>query len=457
MENSLMKRESEEYLKHWFFKRKRKPLVIRGARQVGKSTLVRNFCKYNEIELIELNLEKYKQLNKLFETKNIKEICKEIEFITDKELSKPDQKVLFFDEIQATPEAIACLRYFYEELPDLAVISAGSLLEFTLSKHNYSMPVGRIEYLYLGPMNFMEFLEANKKTKLIEYINKNDFEYFSETAHEQLSLLLRDFIIVGGMPEAISTFLDTESLKDVVDVHLSIIETYQDDFAKYATHSQLTMLETVFKYVPRFLGNKIKYSNIDSNAQSREVKTAINLLIKAGVINKVKCSNGTGIPLGAEVNSKKYKLYFLDIGLVNTICGVKHLNLETLKNVRFINEGNIAEQFIAQHLFFSNLLNAKPELFYWLREGKSKNAEIDFLISINNKIVPVEVKSGKSGSLKSLHQFIKQKKSKTACRFDLNKPSKQKVDISIPNDNCNVNFELISLPLYNVVKLNINR
>ncbi len=449
---SKMKRDAEQYLMHWISKSGRKPLVIRGARQVGKSTLVRNFAKRQNFDLVEINLERHKNLNKLFGTNNVHEICRELEYITDKNLSNSQGKLLFLDEIQAVPEALPFLRYLYEDLPDLAVISAGSLLEFVLSTHNFSMPVGRIEYLFLGPMNFMEFLEAHKQQKLIDLITNFSWnEPFPLSAHERLLALLRDFLIVGGMPEAVSAFCDRKNLDDVIDIHLAIIETYQDDFAKYARYSQLSKIQNVFQYVPQSIGNKVKYSTIDPHSQAREIKAAIDLLVKAGVIIKVNHSNASGLPLGAGINSKIYKLYFLDIGLVNTMCGTKHLNLEMLHDIRFINNGNIAEQFIAQHLLYTGRPNSTPELFYWLREEKSRNAEVDFITIVDGEITPIEVKAGKSGTLKSLHQFINSKNSQTALRFDLNLPTVQEFEYSLPDSNSsssNIRFDLYSLPLY---------
>jgi predicted AAA+ superfamily ATPase len=451
-----LKRHAEQHLNHWFSKPRRKPLVIRGARQVGKSTLVRNFAESHKLELIEINLEKHKNLNKLFGSKNIKEICRELEYLTDSNLSTTHGKILFLDEIQATPEAVPCLRYFYEERPELAVISAGSLLEFTLSDHNFSMPVGRIEYLYLGPVNFTEFLEAGNQLKLIDLIaNFNWKERFPESAHINLCSLLRDFLITGGMPEAASTFIKSENIEDVIDIHSSIIETYQDDFGKYARHSQLSMVQDIFNYVPGAIGNKVKYSNINPNSQAREVKAAIDLLVKAGIISRVSHSNASGLPLGAEINHKIFKLYFLDIGLLNTMCGTRHLSLDTLMNARFINEGNIAEQFIAQHLLYTGRPNYNPELFYWLREAKSKNAEVDFVIPNEGETVPVEVKAGKSGTLKSLHQFIGQKQLKVALRFDLNLPTRQTVEFKLPQESSSSKFTLTSLPLYMVSRCDL--
>jgi predicted AAA+ superfamily ATPase len=451
-----MKRHAEQYLKHWLFKTNRKPLVIRGARQVGKSTTVRNFAKRNNLELVEINLERHNNLNNIFKTNNIPEICREIEFLTKKDLSSTKGKLLFLDEIQATPEAISCLRYFYEDLPELAVISAGSLLEFTLAKHHFSMPVGRIEYLHLGPMTFIEYLEAKGETKLVDLISNFSWDVpFPQTAHTQLCAYLRDFLIIGGMPEAVNNFIKTNSFDNVIDIHLSIIETYQDDFSKYARQSQLATIQNVFQHTPQAVGNKVKYSNIDPTVQSREIKTAINLLAKAKVISIVHHTSANGLPLKADINQKIYKLYFLDVGLMNTMCGTKYFSLETLQNNRFVNEGNAAEQFIAQHLLYAGRPNSNPELFYWLREKSSSNAEIDFIIPWQEKIIPVEVKSGKSGTLKSLYQFISQKEVKQCLRFDLNMPSKQTIQQK-RKDHSLIDSELISIPIYMVNYCNIN-
>lgn len=450
-----MKRQAEEYLKRWYCKNNRKPLIIRGARQVGKSTTVRDFARKNSLELIEVNLEKFKKLNEIFGTKNIPEICRELEYLTGSDLSVSNNKLLFLDEIQATPEAIACLRYFREEMPDLAIISAGSLLEFTLSQHNYSMPVGRIEYLYMGPMNFIEYLTALEQSQLIELLNNFMWgNSFPQTAHDRLCEHLRDFLVVGGMPEAVDTFIKTASINEAIDVQISIIETYQDDFAKYGRQSQLNEIQNVFQYVPLAAGKKIKYSNINPHQPARVVKTAIDLLDKAGIIIRVNHSDATGIPLKANMNTKQFKLYFLDIGLLNNICGTRHLNMDTLRTSHFINEGNIAEQFIAQHLLYSNRPNTKPELFYWLREGKSNNAEVDFVIPIENQITPIEVKAGRSGTLKSLHQFVATRDASTCLRFDLNTPSRQEVEHRLPNKNTS-RFSLVSLPIYMANRLDL--
>ena len=430
-------------------------MVIRGARQVGKSTIVRNFAKEFNLDLIEVNLEKHNSLNSVFKTKNIAEICRELEYLTNKDLSKTDNKLLFLDEIQATPEAIPCLRYFREERPELALISAGSLLEFTLSKHNYSMPVGRIEYLYMGPMNFIEYLTATGEDNLIQLLNNFKWgDSFPTTAHNRLCSHLRDYFIVGGMPEAVDAFITDASANQVIDVQISIIETYQDDFAKYAKHSQLNELQNVFQHVPLTAGEKVKYSNINPHRPARDIKVAIELLEKAGIIIRVNHSDATGIPLKANMNAKQFKLYFLDVGLLNNVCGTRHLSMEHLSTLRFVNEGNIAEQFIAQHLLYSGRPNAKPELYYWLREGKSNNAEVDFVIPQEERIIPTEVKAGKSGTLKSLQVFTGARDTSTCLRFDLNPPSQQMVKHKLLSDEV-CNFNLISLPIYMVNRLDL--
>jgi predicted AAA+ superfamily ATPase len=427
--------------------------VIRGARQVGKSTLVRNFARNHGIDLIEINLERNRRLNDLFATQNIPDICREIEIIADKNLSPPRNKLLFLDEIQATPAAIPCLRYFYEDIPELPVVSAGSLLEFVLEKHSFEMPVGRIEYLFLGPMNFQEYLLAHGQDRLLDLINGFNWDdMFSDAAHEKLLAALRDFFIVGGMPEAVQKSVDGEDLDKVLDVQASICETYQDDFAKYARDSQLSLLQNLFRHVPVNAGAKIKYTNIDPHLPARQVRESIDLLVKAGILYRVTHSDASGTPLNATVNPKLFKLYFLDVGLLNFLCGTKHIASETIKTMDFINKGNVAEQFIAQHLYYRGRINCTPELFYWLREGKTRNAEVDFLAVDARGVLPIEVKAGRSGSLKSLHQFVLRKKANRAVRYDLNKPCKQKVACSAPQTDkvTGVEFTMISLPLYMV-------
>ena len=448
----MMYRFAEGYLQQWLFKTRRKPLILRGARQVGKSTLVRQFANQNKLNLCEINLERHMYLNDIFKTLNIEHILQELEVIISADIRKPGS-LLFLDEIQAVPYALQCLRYFYEDKPEILVIAAGSLLEFTLSDHNFSMPVGRIEYYYLGPMTFKEFLYA-VEPDLEKYISEYTLEKnFLVSAHEKLKKRQQEYFFIGGMPEAVLAYKETSSFIEVSEIHRSIIDTYQDDFSKYAKHKELALMQKVFRYLPITLGKKIKYSNISAEHRAKEIKTAIDLLAKARICHKVHHSHCSGIPLFADISEKIYKLVFMDIGMVNHICGNDWLYISSFMKNELINKGALAEQFIGQHLIA--VKNQAPQLCYWIREGKSANAEVDYVVSQGNLILPIEVKAGKSGSLKSLHQFVVQKKTGLAVRFDLNMPGLQKVKhvAASKHGNKTAVFQLLSLPLYMVEEL----
>lgn len=450
-----MKRLAEKNLKNWLQNQYRKPLIIRGARQVGKSTLVRNFAKSNDLSLVEINLEKHFELDNIFKTLKIQNIIREIEGLTGKSLGESNS-IIFLDEIQATPHAFQALRYFYEEYPQLPVIAAGSLLEFVLAKHSFSMPVGRVDYLYLGPMTFEEFLLEYDKN-LYEYVHNFEFQTeFPSTVHNRLLEKQREFLLIGGMPESVLRYIQTKQLLESVQVQQSIIDTYKDDFSKYVGRNQLIRLHRVFNSVPATVGNKVKYSNISKDDNSREIKLAIDLLTKAGLMSPIYHSSCSGVPLDAQADFSKYKLLFLDIGLMNRVCGLDWLAINSMDERKLINEGSIAEQFIGQHLLYLKDQYETPKLFYWLREQKTSNAEVDYIISRGDTILPVEVKSGKSGSLKSLLQFILEKKSKLALRFDLNLPSIQDIQHKIQQGKQaeEVQVKLISLPLYLVGQVN---
>jgi uncharacterized protein len=449
----MIKRYSENDLQQWYSKKNRKPLVIRGARQVGKSTLVREFSKNHGHSLLEINLEKHLDMEDVFKRLDVTEILTEISLISGKPLDAKAGDILFLDEIQATPSAIPALRYLYEEKPELHIIAAGSLLEFVLKDHNYSMPVGRIEYLNLGPISFFEYLSAGNSAHLPTYIQKYNLgDDFSHQVHQQLCSLLREYIIIGGMPEAAAVYLDTGDIMQALQVHHSILDTYRDDFNKYATRTSLQRLQRVYHYVPTAVGEKFKFSNVNPAWQAREIRNAVDLLDHAGVIFKVHCTSGAGIPLDANADDKVFKPYFLDVGLMNTASGMKSLSREEFLSVRFINEGKMAEQFIAQHLRFEKELYIRPQLHYWLREKRKSNAEVDFLIQFGRFPIPVEVKAGKSGSLKSLHFFCNIYHLNTAVRFDLNTPSVFDCNhnISTGKQTVRVKYKLVNLPLYMV-------
>lgn len=445
-----MYRKQLEFLKNWSTSPLRKPLVIRGARQVGKSTLVKLFAEQTQSTLLTVNLERYPQLNSIFASNDPLTILPALELLP-RMPSLDEHSLLFLDEIQAAPNAIPALRYFYEEKNSLPLISAGSLLEFALAQHHFSMPVGRIQYLHMGPMTFSEFLLALDENKLVELLQNYQWgQAIQPIAHQRLLQLLRHYYFVGGMPEAVSAFAQTQSYQAVSQVHNSIIDTYREDFPKYAGSRDLTRMLNVFNFAARHVGTKIKYSNISPNEQSSVLKKDIELLCMARVISKVIHSNSSGLPLQANLDEKVYKLLFLDIGLMNAINGLDARVLQSMNETKLINEGTIAEQFIGQHL--QGLLADSPnrELTYWLREGRSANAELDYVITLSGTIIPIEVKAGSSGTLKSLHQFMFEKRTPLAVRFDLLPPSLQTIDTSVAQgtERKAISYPLLSLPLY---------
>ncbi len=376
-------------------------------------------------------------------------ILLELESIIRANVRKADA-ILFLDEIQATPYALQALRYFYEEKPAIPVIAAGSLLEFTLVDHTFSMPVGRIEYYHLGPMTFKEFLQATEP-ELAEYLSTYAMDdTIPYHAYKKLLTKQREYLFTGGMPEAVQVYTETGSVIDVSEVHRSIVETYQDDFSKYAKQKELALMQRIFRMIPTMIGKKIKYSNIAREQRAKDVKAIIELLTKAQICHKVFHSPCSGVPLFADFDENTYKLLFMDIGIVNHICGIDLRTIGSLTDSDLVNEGALAEQFIGQHLI--GLKNERPRLSYWLREGKTSNAEVDYVISQGNMLIPVEVKAGKSGSLKSLQQIVLNKHLNFAIRFDLNPPSLQDVQhvTSGRDGNQSVSFTLLSLPVYMV-------
>ena len=431
-----MKRKEEAFLADWLVYKGRKPLIIRGARQVGKSTLVRNFAASQGLTLVEVNLERHFALSPFFQKRDLHQILREIEGLTGQSLSQ-GRPLLFLDEIQAVPEAIAALRYFFEDHPELPVIAAGSLLEFALSEREFSMPVGRVEFLYLGPMQFEEVLEAQGEHQALQALRTFDLQSsLSTTLNEKLLQHYRDFLFVGGMPEAVQAWINGSTPDQVQAIQTHLIETFQADFAKYAKKDSYLMLRQVFQYAARAIGEKVKYTAIDPTESSRSLKAAIRQLSLAGLLAPIYYSDCAGIPLGAGINDLVYKLFVLDVGLLNRLNGVTWQN----RSVHLTTEGECAEQFVAQHLLYRRIQRETPQVYYWLREKKGSQAEIDFVFSLDDQIIPVEVKSGKSGSLKSLQIFMKEKPSAVAVRFDQNVPSVQPFEEK----------KLLSLPLYAV-------
>lgn len=438
-------------LQRWILKARRKPLVLRGARQVGKSTLVREFAAQLGVPLWEANLEKLKGLDAVFGTFDPPLVLQELSLALNQAGVGRGKGILFLDEIQECPKALACLRYFYEELPDLAVIAAGSLLEFTLSQAGFSMPVGRVEYYWLGPLTFDEYLKGRGEEEACAFLDAwSPGMAYPATLHERLLHRLREFLLVGGMPEAVQSYLDSSDFMSAVEVHQSILETYRDDFSKYARGAQLEKLRRVFEMIPRVAGRKVQFRNFHPAWKAQDIRHCLDLLQRAGIAVPVVHTSGQGLPLGAGEDPTVWKVFFLDVGLIGTANGNALLGLKDFLSGTFYNEGVLAEQFAVQHVAASQPHGQRIQLHYWLREGKTGNAELDLLLPTAASIVPLEVKAGSSGSLRSLHQYRASHPGSLALRLDLNPPSEQEIHTTVmaPDGKREVRYRLRSFPLY---------
>ena len=394
-----MHRFALEQLVRWKSANRRKPLIVRGARQVGKTWLIEGFAGAEFDTLVKVDLEKRRDLHGCFgDDLDARTVVRHLELASGRRIV-PGSTLLFLDEVQACPRAIMALRYLYEQMPDLHVIAAGSLLEFAMGE--IPVPVGRIQQLQLYPMTFREYLlgigNRVATDSVIEHPSAVD-----EAAQRRLLHELKTYFFVGGMPESVREYRDTGSIVAASKVQLEIIGTYREDFAKYAPRADPTCLDTVLLTVARTIGDQIKYTRLDGSHSGPTNRRAFDLLCKARVIHKIPSCDPSGLPLGASASDRRFKAALLDIGLLQTLCGVP-VELELREHdLLAMYRGALAAQFAAQEMIASH----GSELFYWARDARGSSAEVDYLAIRDGRIVPVEVKSGSSGSLRSLHLML---------------------------------------------------
>ncbi|MBW6500451.1 MAG: AAA family ATPase [Bacteroidales bacterium] len=442
-----MERLIEKYLDEWKDSLNRKPLIIRGTRQVGKTYTIEKFAEKNYRYLLKVNLEQNRNIHSVFESMQPEQIINELSVLY--KVAAEDENTLFFiDEIQACPKAIASLRYFYEQRRGLHVISAGSLLDHTLNEMQYSMPVGRIDFAYMYPLIFSEFLTAIGEDGLVRVIEGFSFDgYFGEAVHKRILELLRLYFFIGGMPEAVDYYIKTRELSGIEKIHTSLITSIEYDFAKYGTRKQQEHLKDVLHYVTNNVGKKVKYVNVNRNASSGLLKDAFLKLEMSRIVHLVRHTRSTNVPLSQMQDNDVFKPVFFDIGVLNHIAGIKLMDIDNLVTAF---EGALAEQFVFQELTASGEPYIKQKLYYWIREAKNSNAEIDCLYQIGNSIYPIEIKAGKRGKLKSLHVFLAEKNKETGIRFNTDIPSVGRgftARVNLP-DRVELTYNLISLPLY---------
>ena len=449
---NILKRTEIKHLHEWAAQSPLKPVVIRGARQVGKSTLVREFARAARFSLVELNFERNPELREAFAFRDPGRILSTLTLLTGRTIAA-GTNLLFLDEIQAAPEALAALRYFHEEMPELHVVAAGSLMEFALADTRFSMPVGRVEYLHLGPMEFEDFLGATGHPELASHLRELSLSGLDEGAipspvHGKYLDLLRQYWVVGGLPEAVSAWARSRDFARVSRIHQSIVATYRDDFDKYSHGSLKGRIQMVFDRLPGMVGRKFKYVQVSRDHRAAELADALRHLCMARVASKIHHTSANGVPLAAEADERRFKCLYMDVGLM---CAALHLNVLDLgrQDLTLVNGGAVAEQFVGQHLLYSGPRYETPTLYYWTREARNAAAEVDYLLAPGRQVIPVEIKAGTTGSLRSVHQFLNEKRRDFALRFNADSPSLLHDSKGLAGGT-RIDYHLLSLPLYMV-------
>ena len=417
-EMKYFSRTVDRELLAWSQNLERKTLLLRGARQTGKSSAVRNLAK-SFLYFVEVNFDDRKDVRSFFEQSlSPQEICEQLSFLYRTPIV-PGETLLFFDEIQSCMPALSKLRYFYEQYPELHLIAAGSLLEFAIEEIP-SFGVGRIRSLFMFPFSFEEFLFALGDSMLVDaYRHATPLKPLHEPIHNQLVHRLKTFLIVGGMPEAVSQYVKTQNLLHSQKVLNDILISLKSDFAKYRKRVPALRINEVFESVARQAEGKFVYERAAIQATNAQVKQALDLLVMAGLVYSVTHSAANGIPLGAEINPKLQRFIMLDTGLFHRVLDLDAAQLLISTDFQTINRGAMAEIFVGLELIKGSSCYNPVSLYNWQREKRQGNAQVDYLIQCKEQIVPVEVKSGTQGAMQSLRWFITEKNIERGIRTSL--------------------------------------
>lgn len=416
-----IQRNIDVELLEWKDNPMRKPLLLRGARQVGKSSAVRHFGKEFQF-FAEVNFERHKTVKTFFQGDiDIRLIVQKIAIYINVPIEE-GKTLLFLDEIQECPEAIMALRFFKEDYPGLHVIAAGSLLEFTLQELP-TFGVGRIHTLFMYPMTFDEFLNANNENGLISMKKQADSQHPLDAAfHEKLIEYFRIYLWVGGMPEAVLAWIKTHNFNQCSHIQEDIILTYEDDFSKYKKRVSPDLLRTTLHGICHQPGEKITFKQISADYRSSQIREAVRLLTLAGLVIPVIATSGNGIPLDAEANEKNMKILLLDSGLLLSVLQLEgnlaqHLVelIMTGSPQDLVNKGGLVEMVAGLELLRNKPCVQRQKMFYWEKSGNSI-AEIDYLDTFHLKVTPIEIKSGTQSGMKSLWQFMREKRLTEAIR-----------------------------------------
>ena len=420
MNRIYFNRKIDFALQQWSDEKRRKPLMLRGARQVGKTSAVRNLGKHFNC-FVEINFENkdHSAAKKVFAQHSDPQIiCSELAVLFGQPIVA-GETLLFLDEIQSCTDAISSLRYFYEHLPALHIIAAGSLLEFALEEIP-SFGVGRIDSIFMYPFSFNEFLCAMGHEIWVKQIEAASPEKpVSDPIHEKIVEQLRNFLIIGGMPEVVAEFVETRDFLRCQKVLNSLLVSFRNDFAKYKKRIPAMRINEVFSSVSQQAEGKFVYEHVSQNLNNEQVKKSLELLLMAGLCYQVTHSAADGVPLGARINPKFRRIIPFDTGIYQRILNLDISNILLSNDFDTINKGTVAEIFVGCELKKNASHYSDEELYCWVREKKNASAQIDFVVQRGEILVPIEVKSGKQGKMQSMWVFMKEKNASYGIRTSL--------------------------------------
>lgn len=414
-------------LDSWKKSKDRKPLIIRGARQVGKTWLMKEFGKIEYEKCAYINFDDNSRMEQLFSGDfDIERIIQGLKIESGINI-EPENTLIIFDEIQETPKALTALKYFYEKANEYHIVAAGSLLGVAMHEGT-SFPVGKVDFLDLYPLNFYEFLEALGEKTLVDLIEKNDIDLINVFA-DKLKQYLKQYLYIGGMPEVVDSYVQNKDFEEVRKKQIILLEAYEQDFSKHAPNAVVPRIRQLWNNIPTQLAKENKkfiYGLIKEGARAREYELALSWLIDCGLVYQVNRVNDCKVPLSAYQDFNAFKLYLLDVGL---LCAMAKLDAKTIidGNEIFIEfKGALTEQFVLTEL----KTNTKTPIFYWSAEKGI--SEVDYIIQLGQNNIPIEVKSSENLQAKSLKTFVQKYNTPLNIRTSMANYRKEEWLINIP-------------------------
>lgn len=450
----MFDRQAVGDIKAWYNSRHRQPLVVRGARQVGKSTAVELAAQALGVPLYAVNLEQHPTLERQFASFDVDRVLFSLSAILGEPITPESKGILFLDEAQATPSAYACLRYFYENAPRLAVVLTGSLLGQVLDNYPFSAPVGRVQHYFMGPVGFSEFLRALGDARLLNALDMTTaqtLDFIPDEIHEKLMERARQYILVGGMPAAVQLAIDTDFDHRAISQRQSdIISACKADFSKYRGRLDGLRLQGFFEGVLAQVGKQFSHKLAhrivnETDGDNRLLNSALAQFREAQLFHRVSHSNADGVPLGADPRTRICKYLFVDVGLLLAAQGLPAQSVMS-RPLELAGDGALAEQFAGQLLLHSGPGYKPPELHYWHPPRTEAQAEVDFLLQQEGRVYPVEVKAGASGKLRSLHSYVLKKNASLAVRIHSGRPGLE--TLRAKRGERQRDFRLLNLPFY---------